>query len=81
MSKINKIQQIHYFRRYDVIISKLDRDEVPDRDPITYTHDDIRESVDGLYVAISKTGAPKKGIQVVIGDDFSYRRKRNVDSE
>ena len=90
---MNKVKQKFYFRRYDVIVSKLDHDEVPDRDPGTYTNDDIRENpgtytnddirenVDGLYAAIRGTGAPRKGTEVVIGDDISYRRRRSVDGQ
>ena len=78
---MNKVKQKFYFRRYDVIVSKLDHDEVPDRDPGTYTNDDIRENVDDLYAAIRGTGAPRKGTEVVIGDDISYRRRRSVDGQ
>ena len=78
---MNKVKQKFYFRRYDVIVSKLDHDEVPDRVPGTYTNDDIRENVDGLYAAIRGTGAPRKGTEVVIGDDISYRRRRSVDGQ
>ena len=78
---MNKVKQKFYFRRYDVIVSKLDHDEVPDRDPGTYTNDDIRENVDGLYAAIRGTSAPRKGTEVVIGDDISYRRRRSVDGQ
>ena len=78
---MNKVKQKFYFRRYDVIVSKLDHDEVPDRDPGTYTNDDIRENVGGLYAAIRGTGAPRKGTEVVIGDDISYRRRRSVDGQ
>ena len=78
---MNKVKQKFYFRRYDVIVSKLDHDEVPDRDPGTYTNDDIRENVGGLYAATRGTGAPRKGTEVVIGDDISYRRRRSVDGQ
>lgn len=78
---MNKVKQKFYFRRYDVIVSKLDSDEVPYRDPRTYTDEDIRKGVDGLYVAIRMTGAPKKGIELVIGDDFNYRKRRSVDGK
>ena len=74
-----QINTIYYFRRYDVIVSKLDSDEVPDREPTTYADEDIREGVDGLYVAIGRTGAPKKDIEIIIGDDFNYRKRRSAD--
>lgn len=76
-----KINTIYYFRHCDVVVSKLDNDEVPHRDPRTYTDNDIRKGVDGLYVAIRRTGAPKKGMEIVIGDGFNYRKKRSVDGK
>ena len=78
---IRKINTIYYFRRCDVIVSKLDSDEVPDRDPRTYNDDDIREGIDGLYVAIRKAGAPKKGMEIVIGGDFNYRYRLTLDGK
>lgn len=76
-----KINTIHYFRRWDVVVSKLDKGQVPPKDPRTYTDNDIRKGVDGLYVAIRRTGAPEKGMEIVIGDGYNYRKKRSVDGK
>lgn len=69
---------IYLFRHYEVIVSKLVSEEVPSRDTQTYTNSDIKNGVDGLYIAIRNAGVPKNGVDVIIGDEMNNRRKRNV---
>ena len=69
---------IYLFRHYEVIVSKLVSEEVPSRDPQTYTNSDIKNGVDGLYITIRNAGVPKNGVDVIIGDEMNNRRKRNL---
>ena len=69
---------IYLFRHYEVIVSKLVSEEVPSRDPQTYTNSDIKNGVDGMYIAIRNAGVPKNGVDVIIGDEMNNRRKRNL---
>ena len=69
---------IYLFRHYEVIVSKLVSEEVPSRDTQTYTNSDIKNGVDGLYIAIRNAGVPKNGVDVIIGDEMNNRRKRNL---
>lgn len=69
---------IYLFRHYEVIVSKLVSEEVPSWDPQTYTNSDIKNGVDGLYIAIRNAGVPKNGVDVIIGDEMNNRRKRNL---
>ena len=67
-----------FFRNYDIIVCKVPEKEHPRRDPQNYTVRDIREGVDGLYVAIREAGAPKNGDEVVIGHYPKKERGRNL---
>ena len=69
---------IYLFRHYEVIVSKLVSEEVPSRDTQTYTNSNIKNGVDGLYIAIRNAGVPKNGVDVIIGDEMNNRRKRNL---
>lgn len=69
---------IYLFRHYEVIVSKLVSEEVPSRDTQTYTNSDIKNGVDGMYIAIRNAGVPKNGVDVIIGDEMNNRRKRNL---
>ena len=77
----NNRYAIYLFRHYEVIVSKLLSGEVPSRHPQTYTNSDIKNGVNGLYIAICKAGVPKNGVDVVIGHEMNNRRKRNVGGE
>lgn len=46
--------------------------------PQSYTNDDIKKGVDGLYVAIRRAGAPKEDEEIVIGNGISKRKRRNL---
>ena len=59
----------HFFRSYDIIVRKLPEKEIPRRSPKNFTTDDIKEGVDGLYIAIRGKGAPRSDDEVVIGNN------------
>ena len=44
--------------------------------PQNYSVNDVRQGVDGLYVAIQGTGPPKTGEEVTIGESQIKRRRR-----
>ena len=65
-----------HFRHYDVIVSLRPGNSLPNKDPQTYTNQEIFDGADGLYVAIRRDGAPTGGELVTIGNGVSSRRKR-----
>ena len=50
--------------------------EIPFINPQNYSANDVREGVNGLYVAIHGIGAPKSGEEVTIGKSQIERRRR-----
>ena len=62
-------------RNYDMVVCKVTKNEIPRRNPQSYTTDDIRKGVDGLYVAFHGEGVPRNGDEVVIGNNLSKKEK------
>lgn len=70
-----------YSRKYDIIVFKAYGNEIPFINPENYSTNDVRKGVDGLYVAIQGTGAPKSGEEVIIGDRKIERKRRALISK
>lgn len=70
-----------YSRKYDIIVVKVYGKDIPVIDPQNYSANDVRKGVDGLYVAIHGTGAPKSGEMVTIGESQIKRRRRALISK
>lgn len=65
-------------RNYDMVVCKVPKNEIPRRNPQSYTTDDIRKGVDSLYVAFHGEGVPRNGDEVVIGNNLSKKREGNM---
>ena len=65
-------------RNYDRVVCKVPKNEIPRRNPQSYTTDDIRKGVDGFYVAFHGEGAPRNRDEVVIGNNLSKKREGNM---
>ena len=65
-------------RNYDMVVCKVPKNEILRRNPQSYTTDDIRKGVDGLYVAFHGEGVPRNGDEVVIGNNLSKKREGNM---
>ena len=46
--------------------------------PQNYTTEDIKESVEGLYVAIRREGAPKSDEEAIIGNNLKRMKGRSL---
>ena len=69
---------LHFDRNYDIVVCKVPKNEIPQRNPQSYTTDDIRKGVDGLYVALHQEGAPRNGDEVVIDNNLRKNREGNM---
>lgn len=70
-----------YYRKYDIIVFKAYGKKKPFMNPQNYSVNDVRQGVDGLYVAIQGTGPPKTGEEVTIGESQIKRRRRALISK
>ena len=61
-----------------MVVCKVTKNEIPRRNPQSYTTDDIRKGVDSLYVAFHGEGVPRNGDEVVIGNNLSKKREGNM---
>ena len=61
-----------------MVVCKVPKNEIPRRNPQSYTTDDIRKGVDGFYVAFHGEGAPRNRDEVVIGNNLSKKREGNM---
>ena len=55
-------------------------DTIPQRNPDTYTNDDIKNNKDGLYVAERVSDRNRFGTEVVIGKSTARRKRRALGS-
>ena len=65
------------FSRHDVIVTKLTNQPRQRKEPQSYTNNDIKLGIDGLYIAIQRQGAPRTHEEVVIGNGISERIRRD----
>ena len=74
MKKITVL--IFCISHHDIIVARLSGNIKPSRSPQSYFNDEILNGVDNLYVAVRRSGAPKNGDIVTIGNGVNSKRKR-----
>ena len=67
-----------FLRNYDIVVRKVHEKKIPRRSPQNYTTEDIKKSVDGLYVAIRGEGAPKSDEEAIIGNNLKRMKGRSL---
>ena len=61
---------------HDIIVARLSGNVEPSRSPQSYSNDEILNGVGNLHVAVRRSGAPKSGDIVTIGNGVNSKRKR-----
>ena len=76
-----QITRLLYFSKHDIIVTKLTGQVKPRKNPQTYSSNDIKKGIEGLYVAIQRPRAPTEDEEVVIGYDIKERRSKDASCE